>query len=138
MIQDSGAPLSSSSMRIIRQSRFLYGPYLFVAFDHQSLRCSIVGPDDLPDTSRLIYDSLPFPWGHKFGPDPQGDISFIIQDEMPDIAAAFMDDVNVRGLLLDTKPAVKMVYLHCLADPLPQSAPILCAPTSGPPHLGSV
>ena len=27
----------------------------------------------------------------------QGDISFIIQDEMPDIAAAFMDDVNVRG-----------------------------------------
>jgi len=27
----------------------------------------------------------------------QGDILFIIQDEMPDIAAAFMDDVNVRG-----------------------------------------
>jgi len=27
----------------------------------------------------------------------QGDISFIIQDEMPDIAAAFMDNVNVKG-----------------------------------------
>ena len=27
----------------------------------------------------------------------QGDISFIIQDKMPNIAAAFMDNVNVKG-----------------------------------------
>jgi len=27
----------------------------------------------------------------------QGDVSFILQDEMPDMAAAFMDDVNIKG-----------------------------------------
>src|SRR5882724_67040 len=26
----------------------------------------------------------------------QGDVSFILQDEMPDMAAAFMDDVNIK------------------------------------------
>src|SRR5882724_4298668 len=27
----------------------------------------------------------------------QGDVSFILQNEMPDMAAAFMDDVNIKG-----------------------------------------
>src|SRR5882724_5881151 len=28
----------------------------------------------------------------------QGDISFILQDEMPNTATAFMDDINIKGL----------------------------------------
>ena len=28
----------------------------------------------------------------------QGYVSFILQDEIPDTAAAFMDDVNTKGL----------------------------------------
>jgi len=51
---------------------------LFVAFDHQSLAVQVVGPDDLPDPL-AYYDSLPFPWGHKYGPDLQGTFQFIIQ-----------------------------------------------------------
>jgi len=27
----------------------------------------------------------------------QGDVSFILQNEMPDMAAAFMDDINIKG-----------------------------------------
>jgi len=27
----------------------------------------------------------------------QGNVSFILQDEMPDTVAAFMDDINIKG-----------------------------------------
>jgi len=28
----------------------------------------------------------------------QGDFSFFLQDEMPNMVAAFMDDINIKGL----------------------------------------
>src|SRR5882724_10128720 len=68
----------------------------------------------------------------------QWDISFIIQDEMPDIAAAFMDDVNVRGPPTQYNTSSTGWYIStAFADPPPLSAPILCAPTQDQPHLGS-
>ena len=68
----------------------------------------------------------------------QGDFSFIIQDEMPDIAAAFMDDVNVRGppTWYETN-STGWYILTAFVDPLPQSAPVPCAPALDHPHLGS-
>src|SRR5882724_3700803 len=68
----------------------------------------------------------------------QGDISFIIQDEMPDIAAAFMDDVNVRGPTTQYKTNSTGWYIStAFEDPPPQSIPILCAPALDQPHLCS-
>src|SRR5882724_10571355 len=66
----------------------------------------------------------------------QGDISFIIKDEMPDIAAVFMDNVNVRGppTQYETNSAGWCIST-AFADPLPQSIPILCAPALDQPHL---
>jgi len=65
----------------------------------------------------------------------QGDISFIIQDEMPDIAAAFMDDVNVRGPPTRYETSSTGWYVStAFADPPPQS--VLCIPTPDQPHLG--
>ena len=67
----------------------------------------------------------------------QGDISLIIQDEMPNTAAAFMDDVNFRGppTWYETNSAGWYISTT-FADPPPQSAPILCAPALDQPHLG--
>jgi len=68
--------------------------------------------------------------GHKFSPDPARDILFIIQDEMPDIAAAFHGWwVMLGGLLLNMKPEVQDGI-----SPLPLQTPatccsIICAPT---------
>src|SRR5882724_10933304 len=61
----------------------------------------------------------------------QGDISFIIQDKMPDIAAAFMDDVNVRGppTQYETNSAGWYIYPLLLRNPqhnlLPFCVPLL-------------
>src|SRR5882724_7529414 len=57
---------------------------------------------------------------------------------MPDIAAAFMDDVNVRGspTWYETNSAGWYIST-AFADPLPQSAPVICAPASDQPHFGS-
>jgi len=60
----------------------------------------------------------------------QGDISFIIQDEMPDISAAFMDDVNVRGPPTWYKPTVQdgiypLLLWHPHCSLLPFCAPLL-------------
>jgi len=68
----------------------------------------------------------------------QGDISFIIQDEMPDIAAAFMDDVNVRGPPTQYETNSAGWYIStAFAEPLTQSTPILCTLASGQPHFSS-
>jgi len=73
MVKDSGAPPILEFYAENLGGRESYtGLDLFVAFDH----CSLAGP---------ILQIL------------QGDISFIIQEEMPNIAAAFMDDMNIRG-----------------------------------------
>jgi len=68
----------------------------------------------------------------------QGDISFIIQDEMPDIAAAFMDDVNVRGPPTQYKTNSTGWYIStAFVEPLTQSAPVLCALASDQPRFSS-
>src|SRR5882724_6663956 len=56
---------------------------------------------------------------------------------MPDIAAAFMDDVNVRGppTWYETNSAGWYIST-AFAEPLPQSAPILCALASDQPCFG--
>jgi len=68
----------------------------------------------------------------------QGDISFIKQDEMPDIAAAFMDDVNFRGppTRYETNSAGWYISTDFAEPPL-QSAPILCALASDQPCFSS-
>ena len=66
----------------------------------------------------------------------QGDISFIIQEEMPDIAAAFMDDVNVRGPPTRYETDSSGWYASTtFADPPPQSAPVPCALSSDGNHF---
>src|SRR5882672_7860692 len=55
----------------------------------------------------------------------QGDISLIIQDEMPDIVAAFMDDVNVRGPPTRYETNSSGWYVStAFVDPPPQSSPV--------------
>ena len=70
---------------------------LFVVFDHHSL---VIQSQDLM-TFQMPLGLLCLTTLHMGGTNSvqilQGDISFIIQDEMPDIAATFMDDVYVRG-----------------------------------------
>src|SRR5882724_10988704 len=68
----------------------------------------------------------------------QGDISFIIQHEMPDIAAAFMDDVNVRGPPTWYATNSAGWYIStAFVEPLTKSAPILCILASDQPCFGS-
>src|SRR5882724_3195021 len=66
----------------------------------------------------------------------QGNISFIIQDEMLDISAAFMDDVNVRGTpnWYETNSAGWYI-LTAFSDPPPQSTPIPCTLSLDHQHL---
>src|SRR5712664_2501877 len=66
----------------------------------------------------------------------QGDISFIIQDEMPNIATAFMDNVNVKGppTRYETDSAGWYVST-AFADLPPQSSPVPCALGSEAQHF---
>src|SRR5467141_3635836 len=66
----------------------------------------------------------------------QGDISFIIQDEMADIATAFMDDVNVKGPPTRYETDSSGWYVStAFADPSPQSSLVLCALGSEDQHF---
>ena len=59
----------------------------------------------------------------------QGDIPFIIQEEMPNIAAAFMDNVNVRGPPTCYETDSSGWYVSTaftFTDSSPQSAPVPC------------
>jgi len=61
----------------------------------------------------------------------QEDISFIIQEEMPDIAAVFMDDMNIRGPPTHYKTDSSDWYAStAFSDPHSQSAPVPCALSS--------
>src|SRR5882672_12487179 len=66
----------------------------------------------------------------------QGDISFIIQDEMPNIAAAFMDNVNVKGPPTCYETDSSGCYVStAFTDPPPQSSPVPCALGSDDQHF---
>ena len=70
---------------------------LFVAFDHRS---SLVRTCDLTtfQTPLGLLQLTSLPMGVTNSVQIlQGDISFILQDEMPDMATAFMDEVNIKG-----------------------------------------
>src|SRR5882724_13649430 len=109
---------------------------LFIAFDHWSLA---VQSQDLT-TFQTPLDLLCFttlPMGATNSVQIlQGDISFIIQDEMPNIAAAFKDDVNVRGPPTWYETNSTGWYISTAFANPPQSAPVLCAPASDHPHFG--
>src|SRR5467141_1174446 len=58
----------------------------------------------------------------------QGDISFIIQDKMPNIAAAFMDDINVKGPPTHYETDSSGWYVStAFVDLPPQLSPVPCA-----------
>jgi len=69
---------------------------LFIAFDHRSLAVQSQDLTTFQTPLGLLHlTTLPI-WATNSVQILQGDISFIIQEEMPNIAAAFMDDLNVR------------------------------------------
>src|SRR5882724_9035461 len=97
-----------------------------------------MGPYDLPDAPQLITSHYPSHGGTNSIQVLQGDILFIIQDKMPDIAAAFMDDINVRGPPTQYETNSTGWYIStAFADPPPQTTPIPCAPALDHPHLSS-
>ena len=70
---------------------------LFVAFDHRALAVQSRDLTTFQMPLGLLHlTSLPMGATNSVQ-ILQGDISFILQDEMPGVAAAFMDDVNVKG-----------------------------------------
>ena len=70
---------------------------LFVAFNHHTLS---VQSQDLTtfQTPLGLLQLTSLPMGATNSVQVlQGDVSFILQDKMPDVAAAFMDDINIKG-----------------------------------------
>ena len=58
----------------------------------------------------------------------QGDGSFILKDEIPNMAAAFMDDVNIKGLPTHYETNESGWYKSTtFMEPLPQPHPVPCA-----------
>src|SRR5882724_7699966 len=111
---------------------------IFVAFDHQSF--AIQSWDLMTFQTPLgLLCLTTLPMGATNSVQIlQGDISFIIQDKMPNIAAAFMDDVNVRGPPTQYETNNAGWYIStAFAEPPPQSAPILCTFASDQPCFGS-
>jgi len=109
-----------------------------VAFDHQILAVQSRDLTTFQTPLRLLwFTTLPMVATNSVH-ILQGDISFIIQDELPDIAAAFMDDVNVRGppTQYETNSAGSYI-LTTFSDPPPQSTPVPCTPALDHPPLGS-
>jgi len=135
-IQDSGAPLSFSSMWTILAVEVLIWVLIFLCVWPSKLGHSISGPYDLPDTSWIIRSHYPSHGATNSVHILQGDISFIIQDEMPNIAAAFMDNVNVKGLHSVQNQQCRWYISTTFVDPLPQSAPVPCTPALDHLHLG--
>src|SRR5882672_5234012 len=101
---------------------------LFVAFDHRTLA---VRSCDLTmfQTPLGLLHLTTLPIGATNSVQIlQGDISFIIQDEMPDIAAAFMDNVNVKGPPTNYETDSLGWYVStAFMDLPPQSSPVPCA-----------
>jgi len=127
-VKDSGVPpiLEFYAENLGSQGSYT-GLDLFVTFDHWSLA---VQSWDLT-TFQMLLSLLCLtilPMGAMNSMQIlQGDISFIKQEEMPDIAAAFMDDRNVRGPPTHYETNSSGWYAStAFADPPPQSTPVPC------------
>src|SRR5882672_7427252 len=136
-IKDSGAPPILEFYADNLGGRGSYtGLDLFVAFDHRTLA---VQSRDLTtfQTPLGLLRLTTLPMGAtNLVQILQGDISFIIQDEMPDIATAFMDDVNVKGPPTRYETNSLGWYVStAFADPPPQSSPVPCALSSEDQHF---
>ena len=58
----------------------------------------------------------------------QGDVSFTLQDEMPDMAAPFMDDINIKGPPTHYVTTEDGWYTSsAFSDPPNQSRLVICA-----------
>src|SRR5882672_3051270 len=101
---------------------------LFVAFDHQTLA---IQSRDLTtfQTPLSLLHLTTLPMGATNSVQIlQGDILFIIQDKMADIATAFMDDVNVKGPPTHYETDSLGWYIStAFVDPPAQSSPVPCA-----------
>src|SRR5882724_10140735 len=109
---------------------------IFVIFDHQSLAIQSLNLRTFQMPLGLLHLTT-LPMGATNSVHIlQDDISFIIQDEMPNIAPAFMDNSNVRGppTWYETDSAGWYISTT-FADPPPQSTPVPCTPTLDHPHL---
>jgi len=111
---------------------------LFVAFDHRSLAIKLWDLTTFQSPLGLLRLTT-LPMGATISVHIlQGDISFIIQDKMPDIAADFMDDVNVRGPPTRYETNRAGWYIStAFSEPLTQSALILCALAPDQPCFSS-
>src|SRR5882724_4559432 len=139
MVKDSGMPpiLEFYAENLGGQGSYT-GLDLFVAFDHQSLAVKSWDLTTFQMPLGLLHLTT-LPMGATNSVQIlQGNISFIIQDEMPDIAAAFMDDVNVRGPPTQYETNSAGWYIStAFVEPLTQSTPVLCTLASDQPHCGS-
>ena len=134
-IKDSGTPPILKFYVDNLGSRGCYTSLdLFVAFDHRALA---VQSRDLTTFQTplglLCLTSLPMGVTNLVQ-ILQGDVSFILQDEMPSVAAAFMDNVNVKGPSTQYETTEDGWYTSsAFADPPAQSRSVSCA--SGPDGL---
>ena len=134
-IKDSGAPPSLEFYADNLGGQGCYtGLDLFVAFDHRALS---VQSRDLTtfQTPLVILCLTRLPMGMTNSVQIlQGYVSFILQDEMPNVAAAFMDDVNVKGPPTRYETNKGRCYTStAFSKPPMQQGPVLCA--SGPDGL---
>ena len=129
-IKDSGAP---PILEFYADNLGGWGCYtgldLFVAFDHCALS---VQSQDLTtfQTPLGLLRLTSLPMGATNSVQVlQGDVSFILQDEMPDVAAAFMDDVNIKGPPTRYETTEDGWYTStAFSDPPNQDRPVICTP----------
>jgi len=109
---------------------------LFVTFDHWSLA---VQSWDLTTFQMPLglFCLTTLPMGAMNSEQIlQGDITVIIQEEMPNIAAAFMDDMNIRGPPTHYETDSSGWYAStAFADPPPESTPVPCGLGSEGQHF---
>jgi len=129
MVKDSGAPpiLEFYAENLGSQGSYT-GLDLIIAFDHWSLAAQSRDLTTFQMPLGLLHLTT-LPMGSTNSVQIlQGDISFVIQEEMPDIAAAFMDNVNVRGPQTRYETHSSGWYSStAFTDLPPQSAPVPCA-----------
>ena len=127
-IKDSGAP---PILEFYVDNFGGWGCYtgldLFVTFDHHALS---VQSWDLTtfQTPLGLLQLTSLPMGATNSVQIlQGNVSFILQDEMPDVAAAFMDDVNIKGPPTHYETTEDGWYTSmAFSDPPYQSRPVIC------------
>ena len=101
---------------------------LFVAFDHWALAIQSQDLTTFQTPLGLLHlTSLPMGATNSVQ-ILQGDVSFILQDEMPGVAVAFMDGVNIKGPSTRYEMTKDGWYTSsAFADPPAQSRPVSCA-----------